>query len=824
MTHPRNEREWRREVERRLAQQGSAVQRVSGQIIPAIEGAVGGIIGKQPTKPIELVYQTSIYMNTKGEWRGRFTLDFPDVTVATDGSPVTVSWYELQGNAGGTYWPSQNESGPTVGGGPRATARMRTPMLRIGGARTVGAPAMAGSSKAKPPIVRSWDNSGGFTQIATSGTSSLRIDDLDPGSFWTFRARAHGLNSVTPGQWSDEVEVTILHDTLPPPQLTKPVATVTRGTITVTWDGKSVSGQMPGDFVYAELAQGTDANPTEIVARFFSEGGFTVISDVPYYDPQFFRIRGVDETGNRGPWSQQEVAYVTPMVDEDVILSEIDAAKTLLINVDAGVSILSDTILTRHLVITEDMTVALLAAHKIIAGDIEANAIEADKIKAGAVQAQHLQAELALISKIIAGDPAGTHAEMSYEGFKVFADDPNDGVPNEAVRMGVAATDDYFSISRSDGTVAASISVDGVGSFSELNSNLFYYKGNELTTILDELPQGIVAGGQADYGSYNSPEAAYIGSNSYYGIISTGWDARPNRTYRVSFRTPFWVAAQAGGEVQWFMNFRAVSQGDTSIPTIANTGTWDNFIRTYSAAGAWEKDIYTAHINTDAGFIGQQIQVIVGGWHGPSGAAGHVQIFGKAEMIVEDIGNNSNISPAIRNSGGGSQFDGDPVPPAPVTQTYTRQWGAYDSRSYTGANAFYNWNTGQMFQGLSPAGYGNLKSIAVFGDMTGELAGATIHYVRVYFNFNHWYYNSGGTARIGVHAHTGLPGSFGSVGPLSVISGGWPKPGARWVELSSSHWDWFRTGAARGVYLEGDGSYGTYGYADRPTIEIRYTK
>ncbi len=129
-----------------------------------------------------------------------------------------------------------------------------------------------------------------------------------------------------------------------------------------------------------------------------------------------------------------------------------------------------------------------------------------------------------------------------------------------------------------------------------------------------------------------------------------------------------------------------------------------------------------------------------------------------------------------------------------------------------------------MYQGLSPAGYGNLKSIAVFPDMTGELAGATIHYVRVYFNFNHWYYNSGGTARIGVHGHTGLPGSFGSVGPMTAFSGGWPKPGARWVELSAGHFDGFRTGQWRGVYLEGDGTYGTYGYADRPTLEIRYTK
>jgi hypothetical protein len=823
MAHPRDEREWRKEVERRLQQQGSAVSRVAGQIVPVIDGVVNGIIGKQPTAPIELVAQTSIYMNTKGVWRGRFTLDFPDVTVATDGSPVTIAWYELQGSRGGVYWPAQNESAPSTVTGPRAAAKMHAPMIRVGGARTVSAVAMKGSSKAKAPVVRSWDNSAGFTTLATSPTSSLRIDDLDPGAFYTFRARAMGANSVTPGEWSDEVEVTILHDTLPPPQMTKPVATVTRGTITVTWDGKSVSGQMPGDFLYAELAHGTDANPTEIVARFYGEGGFTVISDVPYYDPQFFRIRGVDESGNVGPWSQQEVAYVTPLVDEDIILSAIDAAKTLLINVDAGVSILSDTILTRHLVITEDMTVALLAAHQIVAGDIAANAIEADKIDAGAVTAEKLEAELALLTKIIAGDPTGTHAQMDPDGFRVFANDEVDGIPNEVVRMGVASTGDYFAITRGDNTLAATISQDGIGSFDEVNANALYYKGSELTDILLRLPQGVVARGAHDFGGWGASNNLLIGSNSYYGIMSAGWNALPRRTYKVSFKTPMWAASTAG-EIQFAFMLRVVNQGDTSLPTMANSGTWQHIIRTYSSVGSWEAETIESHINTAEDLIGKQVQVIIAAWHGPAGNTGFVRLFLGSELIVEDVGDWDKASPAYHSSGGGAQFDGDPVPPPPTTQTYTSQWGAYDSRSYTGGNAFYNYNVGQMYQGLSPAGYGNLKSIAVFPDMTGALAGATIHYVRVYFNFNHWYYNSGGTARIGVHGHTGLPGTFGSVGPMTAFSGGWPKPGARWVELSPGHFDGFRTGQWRGVYLEGDGGYGTYGYADRPTIEIRYTK
>ncbi|HEX9229478.1 MAG TPA: hypothetical protein VF885_23005, partial [Arthrobacter sp.] len=189
-------------------------------------------------------------------------------------------------------------------------------------------------------------------------------------------------------------------------------------------------------------------------------------------------------------------------------------------------------------------------------------------------------------------------------------------------------------------------------------------------------------------------------------------------------------------------------------------------------------------------------------------------------MYISDIGKGIPHTPNFSPGGGSNPA---PPPPVPARNTYVTQWGANNSASYTGSNAFYNYNTGQMYQGLSPAGYGNLKSIATFNDMTGALAGADINYVRVYFNFNHWYYNSGGTARIGLHGHSATPGSFSSNGVV-VDSGGWPKPGARWVDSPSAHWWGFKSGAYRGVTLEGDGGYGTYGYADRPTIEISYTK
>jgi hypothetical protein len=590
----------------------------------------------------------------------------------------------------------------------------------------------------------------------------------------------------------------------------------------VVWDGKTVVGQLPGDFAYAELAMGTAANPTEIVARFYEEGGFTVISDVPYYDPQFFRIRAVDESGNKGAWSAQEVAYVEPLVDEDVILSEIDAAKTLLINVDASVSILSDTILTRHLVITEDMTVALLQAHKIAAGEIQANAIEADNIKAGAVTAEKLEAELVLVSALIAGPQLGGHARMDETGFRVFAVDNADGIPNEIGRMGVDGSGDFIGITRPDGSSAAGISQDGVGSFAQLNANSYdietgtggiWLGGREIEWVIDRAGKGIINAVQRISDSANN---AYSGG-PYFPYLRMEVTLEANRVYEIytsSIRID--TDANTTGTV-------AIMFTHGGLATVGS----QTLVRAHATPAGTAGGIGSVTLSELFSFPGEWgetreysflISFAVSAGTGQAGI--RADISNPARVTIEDKG-------IPYTNGVGTWLDGAgapaPPPPTPINR-YVKQWGCYNSMNYTGSGSQYNFDTGHMFQGLSPAGYGNLKSIGLFGDMTADLAGADIQYVRVYFDFQHWFYNSGGTARIGVHGHTGIPGTFSSVGPLSAISTGWPKPGGRWVELPSAHWNGFRDGYYKGVYLEGDGSYGTYGYANRPTIEISYLK
>jgi hypothetical protein len=354
---PRDEREWRSAVERGIRDARAGMRPLITAAIGTVTDVIEGNTSRRPTHPIELTYQTALYIDSYGRQRVRFMLDFPDVTKATDGTDITIERYELWGLSDLTALLEATTD---------AVAGLAAPGLTI--------PGLA----ATPSNLAVGDETNPWHLRATSGESFFRADGFIPRSLWRFRARAIGASTITPGEWSDEVTVQMLADAVPPPQPSPPVLTVQRGTITATWDGLSVSGAMPADFQYCILAHGTDTSPTFEIARFGRGGGFKVVANIPYYDPQFFRLQAVDETGNKSPWSEQAVAYTEPLVDADIILSTIDAAVTHLKNINAGVSILPNTIITEHLVVTEEMTAAIANFLHVRADMMEVNEIWAD--------------------------------------------------------------------------------------------------------------------------------------------------------------------------------------------------------------------------------------------------------------------------------------------------------------------------------------------------------------------------------------------------------------------------------------------------------------
>ena len=105
LQHPRDMREWMAAIERRVREASrngnrialSAAQKEAGIVRDQIEA----INNLTPAAPIELTYETSLYIDRNGKHRGRFFIEFPDVVKATDGTDIIVDHYELHGRREG---------------------------------------------------------------------------------------------------------------------------------------------------------------------------------------------------------------------------------------------------------------------------------------------------------------------------------------------------------------------------------------------------------------------------------------------------------------------------------------------------------------------------------------------------------------------------------------------------------------------------------------------------------------------------------------------------------------------------------------------------
>lgn len=377
---PRDIREWQLYIERKIRESRNGpitlIRDVEERVVEQEQ-----VNTRVPAAPVEVTTQTATYSATTGignyNYRAvRLLVDFPDVTKATDGTNITIERYEL--------WA--RETTPT----PLEATTSAVPGLAVPGL-TIPGLAATDAAKERDEINK---RAAEWAMIATSTESGFRAEDFVPGSTWEFAVRAIGTETIQPGRYSALFTVVMTKDTTPPPQPLPPVVVSERGTLIISSNGQAVTGAMPSDFSYMVLAQGTGTSPTNEVARFGRNGGTYVAADLAYYDTQFFRLQAVDESGNRSPWSEQAIGYVEPLVDTDVILSEIDAAKTHLINVDAGVSILEDTIITKHLRITEDMSASIGKFLYLKAGQIDVNDLWADQAFLGVAEARLFRGDL----------------------------------------------------------------------------------------------------------------------------------------------------------------------------------------------------------------------------------------------------------------------------------------------------------------------------------------------------------------------------------------------------------------------------------------------
>ncbi|QFG12850.1 minor tail protein [Arthrobacter phage Mimi] len=514
----------------------------------------------------------------------------------------------------------------------------------------------------------------------------------------------------------------------------------------------------------------------------------------------------------------------------------------------------------------QSITATALGAQSITATAISAEAITASAIRAGAINATHLSANAITATAIsasslwadsswlgVAGasqlklvsssapstalDPDGqlvenqTYSEINSQGFRVYnlattsnAVSGNTVEEQKIIQLGTF-DEDFFAINKAgvaqismnaDGKIAAqSLEIGTKDANAELKLN-----GIDLGPEIFMRPRGMMAWGQVPVNTNMS-----VASGGEIGLFEIAFDGmtEPARMYEFNVNN-FLIDTGSAGTTG--LRLRYTTNG--TQPTISSPLIGFSYFR-HETSGLTGTGHFTRLIGSNNG---DYIRVLVSLYTGASWAkvyngTGQNYLYSR----VMDLG--ETIEPtAIASTAGGTPYTGTAyVPPAPAKVTKTVEWGYTGVRSYYNTSTtsgqaggpFYNYNTGKAYQGLSPAGYGNLGSIYTFPNMTTTLSGSTINGVWIYVYFEHWYNGTGGKARIRLHGHTSPPSTY-SLTTNGVDSASWPRGAGRWVALPSSLWDGFRTGTYEGFGLFGDGTYGTYGIANNARIRIKYTK
>lgn len=164
-------------------------------------------------------------------------------------------------------------------------------------------------------------------------------------------------------------------------------------------------------------------------------------------------------------------------------------------------------------------------------------------------------------------------------------------------------------------------------------------------------------------------------------------------------------------------------------------------------------------------------------------------------MYLEDIGPAQAGNLKRWNDGSGAVQD-----PTPIVQRTTKTWNAGGFGGDT--------RDGNVYQGTFNSRIGNRYGGWVFSSgMRSDLSGSTIEKFEVYLENYHWYYGSGGTARI-------VPndGSYKGVGfgNTNVESKNWPRYAGRWVTIPSTWHSFIANGTYKGLSTYATSSGLTY--------------
>lgn len=636
-----------------------------------------------------------------------------------------------------------------------------------------------------PPI----DNTGWQVIMVGFDDNQLILQELSPGVRYEFQIRA--VDGSTPQHWSEWSESTVheaAEDSIPPAQPAPPFVASSRLAVQVThYLGKAEGGQfnLPPDLSHLEVHVGgpafypsDDTYVGKIVADVSILRGRTPVIQtfqVESTENIWVRVIAVDRTGNKS----------TP-----------SSASTTQVN------------------LIDDAHISDLTASKITAGIISSAIILSGSIKTA---------------------ETGARAEMNFQGFRIFNDVDDDASVSLLSTPGINGN--YLMIKDPLDSSATLAGIDGTGrgSFQSVTvSDDITIQGQDLLAdIIDPRGKGIKA-----IGVYDGDPVVGAGPNIDRGFLEISFVAEESRTYMIYGITEY--ESTSGTNERMAMRLYDFGENTPVLPATGITRLQQSVYSLVGSAG-----VNSAAQIVYAGTFTPGLHRILWTFAGQLGnctvnAATGSSVSSVSLLWVEDVGLPLSDT-VIINDGGidpqGTTASPDkpaaPTPKAQYTKTYSCTWsGTYRS------NGDYSSSHGNtMVQGDSGADswLNDARSLMGFNysQIMNDLRGATIKACYVTLYANHWYWNDGGTARIGTHNYTSRPGGASSsrYSDKRISSANWPKPGKRKVSLGTTIGNEFKSGTTKGLMLgPTDGTkrqYGRFngnGQSNEPVLTIVYIK
>lgn len=378
------------------------------------------------------------------------------------------------------------------------------------------------------------------------------------------------------------------------------------------------------------------------------------------------------------------------------------------------------------------------------------NTLTADLIRTGSLSAG---------VKIIGGDVAGAHVELTADGLRIYA---MADAPYLAGSF-VTGQANQLAFEDADGNVSVSISEKGdiagqSASFASLSVG-----GVDLQALLDRQARGVVS-----YGS-RTTTVPDLGTTEM-GVLELQAVLQPGRFYRVYTSPVRYYVASSGSNDRGSLGLRVAWDG-AAVNTSSSEVIRYQVMQPYATgAGLIPGPVMSAIVSSWNWAAPREIRFLITGLS-VSGAA--FRIYAPIDIFIEDIG------AAVTDTG----IDWSNT--AAAKSQFTSVWNCTDSAAYSAQNTKRT-DIKELRQGSHPdasvaGSYGNHHSLVCFGGgaVSGEtgktvssaLSGAVIRKAELILYVDAWYASTGGTLYVRPSTLTTAPSSLAapSGNPLRAV-------------------------------------------------------